>query len=91
MVITYKFLYNYNYMKFSILQKRILDITLSESTKLLHQGKHNLAAPAALQALKTSVELFGNGHIDTTPAYFALAEANIGMNCRINKQRVQKN
>lgn len=45
---------------------------------MLHQGKHNLAAPAALQALKTSVELFGNGSVDTTPAYFALAEANIG-------------
>ena len=51
---------------------------------MLHQGKHNLAAPAALQALKTSVELFGNGNIDTTPAYFALAEANIGINCTIS-------
>ena len=59
---------------------------MSESTKLLHQGKYNLAAPAALQALKTSVELFGNGNIDTTPAYFALAEANIGMNYHVNNE-----
>ena len=50
---------------------------------MLHQDKHNLAAPAALQALKTSVELFGNGSIDITPAYFALAEANIGINYTI--------
>ena len=51
---------------------------------MLHQGKHNLAAPAALQALKTSVELFGiNGSVDTTPAYFALAEANVPSRTRI--------
>jgi len=46
---------------------------------LLHEGRHDHAAPAALQALKVSTDLFGNGSIDTTPAYFALAEANIGM------------
>ncbi|XP_065889791.1 zinc finger MYND domain-containing protein 12-like [Dysidea avara] len=61
------------------IRKDILDITLNHSTKLLHEGRHDHAAPSALQALKISTDLYGNGSIDSTPAYFALAEANIGL------------
>ena len=59
-------------------QTHIIELTLQEGRRFLHEGEHALAIPAALEALKFLTELHGGTHIQLTPAYLILAEAAIG-------------
>ena len=54
---------------------------LQEAHRFLHEGLHQHAIPAALEALKFLTEVYGSAHIEVTPAYLVLAEATIGKHC----------
>lgn len=55
------------------------DLAKTEAAKHLNESQYELAIPAALQALKFSVELWGPGSIELVPSYLLLGEASIGL------------
>ena len=44
----------------------------------MYEGQPSLALPAATEALRFMTEVYGEAHIELTPAYLILAEAAIG-------------
>uniref|UniRef100_A0A7S1CK24 MalT-like TPR region domain-containing protein n=1 Tax=Bicosoecida sp. CB-2014 TaxID=1486930 RepID=A0A7S1CK24_9STRA len=60
-------------------QKAVINLTRNEASKYLVGGQFELAIPGALQCLKFSKQVYGDGSIDIVPAYLLLAEANLGL------------
>ncbi|XP_021273460.1 zinc finger MYND domain-containing protein 12 [Numida meleagris] len=59
-------------------QKYIIDLTSSTAQKFIFNGKHKNALPAALHALRFSIEVYGSSSVQLVPAYLLLAEACLG-------------
>ncbi|XP_072174456.1 zinc finger MYND domain-containing protein 12-like [Diadema setosum] len=64
-----------------MLERRINMIELTRTTgqKLLFEGKHEQAVPAAMQTLRFSIDVHGLDSIELVPSYLILAEASIGL------------
>lgn len=60
-------------------QKQMIDMTRTEGSKLLFEGAHEAAVPAALQALRFSIAVYGLSSVELVPAYLVLGEASIGL------------
>ncbi|XP_039251282.2 zinc finger MYND domain-containing protein 12-like [Styela clava] len=60
-------------------QKEMMELTRLIGRKLLFEGKHNQAVPAAVQSLKFSIDVHGLNSTHLVPSYLILAEANIGL------------
>lgn len=60
-------------------QIQLLEITKIEAHKKLFEGHFELAIPAALQALRFSMEVYGADSIELVPSYLLLGEASIGL------------
>lgn len=59
-------------------QKHLAELTRSVAQKLLFEGKHEEAIPAALHYLKFTVSVYGLNSGELVPAYLILAEASLG-------------
>ncbi|XP_033924555.1 zinc finger MYND domain-containing protein 12 isoform X2 [Melopsittacus undulatus] len=59
-------------------QKHIIDVAYSTAQELVWAGKHEEARPAALHALRFSIEVYGPDSLQLVPAYLLLAEASAG-------------
>lgn len=57
----------------------LLEITKIEAHKKLFEGNYELAIPAALQALRFSMEVYGHDSIQLVPSYLLLGESSIGL------------
>eukprot|EP00116_Pleurobrachia_bachei_P005483 sb/3465745/ len=60
-------------------QKQMIDMTRTEGSKFLFEGAHEAAVPAALQALRFSIAVYGLSSVELVPAYLVLGEASIGL------------
>jgi len=61
-------------------QKRhLIDLTRTTGQKLLFEGKHDQAVPAAMQSLRFSIDVHGIASIELVPSYLILGEASIGL------------
>ncbi|KAK2172784.1 hypothetical protein NP493_927g00058 [Ridgeia piscesae] len=60
-------------------QKQMIDLTRTTGQKLLFEGKHEQAVPAAMQALKFAIDVYGLSSIELVPSYLILGEASIGL------------
>ncbi|XP_067947859.1 zinc finger MYND domain-containing protein 12-like [Watersipora subatra] len=58
----------------------LIDLTRTTGQKLLFEGKHEKAVPAALQSLKFAIDVYGLASINLVPSYLILGEASIGLN-----------
>ena len=56
----------------------MIDLTRTTGQKLLFEGKHEQAVPAAMQSLRFSIDIHGLDSIELVPSYLILAEASIG-------------
>lgn len=54
-------------------------MTSSEARKYLVRQQYELVIPGAVQCLRFSMEVYGDGHMELVPAYLLLAEANLGL------------
>jgi len=59
--------------------RALIEMTSEESSTLLRDNKPRLAIPAALQALKFTREVYGEGSVKLVPSFLLLAEAYIAM------------
>lgn len=62
----------------SLLQRKMIDLTLKTGQKFLFENKHESAVPAALQSLKFSIDVHGLASVELVPSYLILGEASIG-------------
>ncbi|KAM4651796.1 zinc finger MYND domain-containing protein 12 [Discoglossus pictus] len=60
-------------------KKHLIEVTMKEAQKLLHEGRHVDAIPAATHALSFSIDVYGLSCVELVPVYLLLAEANIGL------------
>ncbi|KAJ3247218.1 Zinc finger MYND domain-containing protein 12, partial [Chytriomyces hyalinus] len=60
-------------------QIQLLELSKTEAHKKLFEGHYNLAIPAALQALRFSMDVYGQDSIELVPSYLLLGEASIGL------------
>ncbi|KAI9206812.1 uncharacterized protein BJ171DRAFT_456659 [Polychytrium aggregatum] len=60
-------------------QVHLLGLTKTEAHKKLFEGQYDLAIPAALQALRFSMDVYGQNSIELVPSYLLLGEASIGL------------
>ncbi|KAJ3119670.1 Zinc finger MYND domain-containing protein 12 [Physocladia obscura] len=60
-------------------QTQLLELSKTEAHKKLFEGQYDLAIPAALQALRFSMDVFGQDSIELVPSYLLLGEASIGL------------
>ncbi|KAJ3296010.1 Zinc finger MYND domain-containing protein 12 [Borealophlyctis nickersoniae] len=60
-------------------QVQLLELTKTEAHKKLFEGQYDLAIPAALQALRFSMDVYGQNSIELVPSYLLLGEASIGL------------
>jgi len=60
-------------------QTTMMELTKIIGRKLLFEGKHNQAVPAAVQCLKFSIDVHGLNSVNLVPAYLILGEASIGL------------
>ncbi|KAJ3120979.1 Zinc finger MYND domain-containing protein 12, partial [Irineochytrium annulatum] len=58
---------------------QLLELSKTEAHKKLFEGQHDLAIPAALQALRFSMDVYGQNGIELVPSYLLLGEASIGL------------
>lgn len=56
----------------------LIELTKTTGQKLLFEGKHEKAVPAALQSLKFAIDVYGLASINLVPSYLILGEASIG-------------
>ncbi|TPX55656.1 hypothetical protein PhCBS80983_g05136 [Powellomyces hirtus] len=61
-------------------QVHLLELTKTEAHKKLYEGEYHLAIPAALQALRFSMQVYGPNSEKLVPAYLLLGESSIGLN-----------
>jgi tetratricopeptide (TPR) repeat protein len=57
----------------------ILKIAKTQAYRHLFEGQYQLAIPAALQALRFSMDLHGDNPIELVPSYLILGESSVGM------------
>lgn len=64
-----------------ILMKRrhMIDLTRTTGQKLLFEGRHEQAVPAAMQSLRFAIDVHGLDSIELVPSYLILGEASIGL------------
>ncbi|KAI8621217.1 hypothetical protein BC830DRAFT_1095244 [Chytriomyces sp. MP71] len=60
-------------------QTQLLEMAKTEAHKKLFEGQYDLAIPAALQALRFSMDVYGQDSIELVPSYLLLGEASIGL------------
>jgi len=60
-------------------EKQLVELTSVASQKLLFEEKYEYAVPAAMQALKFSIAVYGLSSIELVPSYLILGEACIGL------------
>ncbi|KAI9328727.1 hypothetical protein BDR26DRAFT_873687 [Obelidium mucronatum] len=60
-------------------QIQLLELSKTEAHKKLFEGQYDLAIPAALQALRFSMDVYGQDSIELVPSYLLLGEASIGL------------
>uniref|UniRef100_A0A7S3GBI7 Uncharacterized protein n=1 Tax=Palpitomonas bilix TaxID=652834 RepID=A0A7S3GBI7_9EUKA len=60
-------------------QRLLIEVTLSEATKLVGRAEYEDALPGSIQALRFSLEIYGSGRSELIPCYILLAEANLGL------------
>ncbi|KAJ3290349.1 Zinc finger MYND domain-containing protein 12 [Rhizoclosmatium sp. JEL0117] len=60
-------------------QIQLLELSKTEAHKKLFEGQYDLAIPAALQALRFSMDVYGQDSIQLVPSYLLLGEASIGL------------
>ena len=56
----------------------IIETSRTIAQKFLFEGHYHTAIPAAMQALKMAIELYGLGSVELVPSYLSLGEASIG-------------
>ena len=56
----------------------MIHLTRTTGQKLLFEGKHEQAVPAAMQALKFAIDVYGLSSIELVPSYLILGEASTG-------------
>ncbi|KAI9223528.1 hypothetical protein BC828DRAFT_375712 [Blastocladiella britannica] len=61
------------------LRQKLLTITRTDAQKLLFEGEYAFAIPAALQALRCAMAIYGPHALDLVPCYLLLGEASIGL------------
>lgn len=59
-------------------QRHMIDLTRTTGQKLLFEGKHDQAVPAAMQSLRFAIDVHGIASIELVPSYLILGEASIG-------------
>lgn len=57
----------------------LIDMTRTLAQKMLFEGKHEQAIPAAMQSLRYSIEVYGVSTIELVPSYLILGEASVGL------------
>ncbi|KAL5014321.1 hypothetical protein ScPMuIL_008591 [Solemya velum] len=63
-----------------LMQKnQMIELTRTTGQKLLFEGKHEQAVPAAMQSLKFAIDVHGLTSIELVPSYLILGEASIGL------------
>ncbi|ELT99877.1 hypothetical protein CAPTEDRAFT_225144 [Capitella teleta] len=60
-------------------QKQMIELTRTTGQKLLFEGKHEQAVPAAMQSLRFAIQVYGLASIQLVPSYLILGEASIGL------------
>ncbi|XP_076451715.1 zinc finger MYND domain-containing protein 12-like [Babylonia areolata] len=60
-------------------KKQMIDLTRTTGQKLLFEGKHEQAVPAAMQSLRFAIDVHGIASIELVPSYLILGEASIGL------------
>ncbi len=65
-------------------QKQMIDLTRTTGQKLLFEGKHEEAVPAAMQSLRFAIDVHGLASIELVPSYLILGEASIGQFVSLN-------
>lgn len=65
----------------NLLQQKLqlIKLTRTVGQKLLFEGKHEQAVPAAMQSLRFSIEVYGIASVELVPSYLILGEASIGL------------
>lgn len=58
-------------------------LTRTTGQKLLFEGRHEQAVPAAMQSLRFAIDVHGLASIELVPSYLILGEASIGMNAEL--------
>lgn len=53
-------------------------LTRTTGQKLLFEGRHEQAVPAAMQSLRFAIDVHGLASIELVPSYLILGEASIG-------------
>ncbi|KAJ3374600.1 Zinc finger MYND domain-containing protein 12 [Allomyces arbusculus] len=61
------------------LRKSLLTVTRTDAQKLLFEGEFAYAIPAALQALRCAMAIYGHHSLELVPCYLLLGEASIGL------------
>lgn len=60
-------------------KRTMIDLTRTTGQKLLFEGKHEQAVPAAMQSLRFAIDVHGLASIELVPSYLILGEASIGL------------
>ncbi|WAR14938.1 ZMY12-like protein [Mya arenaria] len=60
-------------------KRTMIDLTRTTGQKLLFEGKHDQAVPAAMQSLRFAIDVHGLASIELVPSYLILGEASIGL------------
>ena len=60
-------------------------LTRTTGQKLLFEGRHEQAVPAAMQSLRFAIDVHGLASIELVPSYLILGEASIGMDISPSK------
>lgn len=60
-------------------QQQMIELTRTTGQKLLFEEKYEYAVSAAMQSLKTAIDLYGLASIELVPSYLILGEACIGL------------
>nr|KAG5710063.1 hypothetical protein BaRGS_030139 [Batillaria attramentaria] len=58
-------------------RSHMVNLTRTTGQKLLFEGKHEQAVPAAMQSLRFAIDVYGIASIELVPSYLILGEASI--------------
>jgi hypothetical protein len=67
-----------SFLFFLIQQEHMIVLTRTTGQKLLFEGRHEQAVPAAMQSLRFAIDVHGLASIELVPSYLILGEASIG-------------
>ncbi|XP_033764083.1 zinc finger MYND domain-containing protein 12-like [Pecten maximus] len=63
----------------NVKKRQMIDLTRTTGQKLLFEGRHEQAVPAAMQSLRFAIDVHGLASIELVPSYLILGEASIGL------------